>query len=112
MHEAFMLFESISNSRWFTKTALILFLNKMDLFRAKLTTNPIQKYFPDYDGPDEDERAASGYFRARFLELCRDEKKEVYTHFTNATDTNLLKITMASVQDMIIQRSLSNLYFA
>ncbi|KAH0557156.1 G-Protein alpha subunit [Trichoglossum hirsutum] len=84
----------------------------MDLFRDKLATSPIRKYFADYDGDERDERTACGYFKTKFLELCRDPKKEIYTHFTNATDTNLLKITMASVQDMIIQRSLNNLYFA
>ena len=70
-----MLFESISNSRWFTKTSLILFLNKMDLFRAKLATSPITKYFPDYEGDAEDAVEASRYFRDRFLELSRDPKK-------------------------------------
>jgi len=41
MNEALMLFESIVNSRWFTKSAMILFLNKMDLFREKLPRRPI-----------------------------------------------------------------------
>jgi G-protein alpha subunit len=75
MQEAFMLFESISNSRWFTKTSLILFLNKIDLFRAKLASSPITKYFPDYDGDPTDASEASRYFRDRFLELSRDPKK-------------------------------------
>ncbi|KAI9767182.1 MAG: G-Protein alpha subunit [Geoglossum umbratile] len=112
MQEAFMLFESISNSRWFTKTSLILFLNKMDLFRAKLESSPVTKYFPDYQGDPKDATEVSQYFRDRFLELSRDPRKEVYTHFTNATDTDLLGITMASVQNTIIQRSLNNMYFA
>ena len=30
-------------------------------------------------------------------------------HLTNATDTNLLKITMTSVQDMILQKNLETL---
>jgi guanine nucleotide-binding protein subunit alpha len=75
MQEALMLFGSISNSRWFTKTALILFLNKMDIFRAKLATSPVRKYFADYEGDERDERMTSGYFKGKFLELCRDPKK-------------------------------------
>ena len=31
-----MLFESLVNSEWFKRKAIILFLNKIDLFRAKL----------------------------------------------------------------------------
>lgn len=33
-------------------------------------------------------------------------QNQTYIHFTNATDTDLLKKTMASVQDMIVQRNL------
>lgn len=45
-----MLFDSICNSRWFADTAMILFLNKQDVFKERLPTSPIQPYFPDYEG--------------------------------------------------------------
>jgi guanine nucleotide-binding protein subunit alpha len=110
MNEALMLWESIANSHWFTKSALILFLNKMDLFREKLPKSPISDHgFTDYHGPKDDDEAASKYFLDKFRALNRNTEKEIYGHFTNATDTNLLKITMASVQDMIIQRNLKQL---
>src|SRR5438552_18761256 len=47
MQESILIFKSILNSRWFRKSALILFLNKMDLFKSKLEHSPIQRYFPD-----------------------------------------------------------------
>ncbi|RYC55606.1 hypothetical protein CHU98_g10606 [Xylaria longipes] len=110
MNEALMLWESIANSHWFAKSALILFLNKMDLFREKLVSSPITSYgFTDYRGPADDHKAASKYFMDKFKALNRNPEKEIYGHFTNATDTNLLKITMTSVQDMIIQRNLKQL---
>jgi len=110
MQEALMLFESIANSQWFTKSALILFLNKMDLFREKLAGSPIHQHgFQDYNGDPSDYKAASKYFMDKFRALNRNPAKEIYGHFTNATDTNLLKITMGSVQDMIIQRNLNQL---
>ncbi|KAK7436673.1 hypothetical protein CaCOL14_005770 [Colletotrichum acutatum] len=110
MNEALMLWESIANSHWFTKSALILFLNKMDLFKEKLPNNPITSHgFTDYHGPAEDWKSASKYFLDKFRALNRNTEKEIYGHFTNATDTNLLKITMGSVQDMIIQRNLKQL---
>ncbi len=34
MNEAAGLFESISNSRWFAQSSVILFLNKTDLFKG------------------------------------------------------------------------------
>jgi hypothetical protein len=36
MQEALTLFDSICNSRWFVKTSIILFLNKIDRFKEKL----------------------------------------------------------------------------
>ncbi|CAM1500975.1 Fc.00g101370.m01.CDS01 [Cosmosporella sp. VM-42] len=110
MNEALMLWESIANSHWFTKSALILFLNKMDLFKEKLPKSPITEHgFTDYHGPKDDWKQASKYFLDKFRALNRNTEKEIYGHFTNATDTNLLKITMSSVQDMIIQRNLKQL---
>ncbi|KJZ78737.1 Guanine nucleotide-binding protein alpha-2 subunit [Hirsutella minnesotensis 3608] len=110
MNEALMLWESIANSHWFTRSAMILFLNKMDLFKEKLPHSPIRKHgFTDYSGPDDDWKATSKYFLDKFRALSRNPEKEIYGHFTNATDTNLLKITMGSVQDMIIQRNLKQL---
>jgi guanine nucleotide-binding protein subunit alpha len=110
MQEALMLWESIANSQWFTRSALILFLNKMDLFKEKIVNNPITNHgFPDFQGDPTDWKTASKYFMDKFRGLNRNPQKEVYGHFTNATDTNLLKITMNSVQDMIIQRNLNQL---
>jgi guanine nucleotide-binding protein subunit alpha len=111
MHEALMLFESISNSKYFEKSALILFLNKIDLFREKIAggMSPISKVFPDYTGQANDIEAGMEFFANKFRNLVRQPKKEVYVHYTNATDTDLLKKTMASVQDMIVQRNLNAL---
>ena len=110
MNEALMLFESIVNSRWFARSAMILFLNKMDLFKAKLPRRPITDHgFTDYRGAPDDYKAASAYFLDKFRAQSRNPDKEIYGHFTNATDTNLIKITMVSVQDMIIQRNLKHL---
>ena len=111
MREAFGLFEAIANSRWFERSAMILFLNKIDLFREKIETGaaPIQNYFEDFRGDPYDVQAGMDYFADKFRSFVRQPGKETYIHFTNATDTDLLKKTMASVQDMIIQRNLNNL---
>jgi len=110
MQEALMLWESIANSHWFKNSALILFLNKMDLFKAKIATSPITKFgFSDFQGDTSSSQQTSKYFMDKFIALNRTPSREVYGHFTNATDTDLLKVTMSSVQDMIIQRNLQKL---
>ncbi|KAI9348452.1 guanine nucleotide binding protein, alpha subunit [Zopfochytrium polystomum] len=105
MQEALTLFDSICNSRWFVKTSIILFLNKIDLFKVKLPKSPMGKYFPDYAGGDSYE-AASDYILNRFVSLNQSDQKQVYTHFTCATDTSQIKFVMAAVNDIIIQTNL------
>lgn len=109
MQEALLLFESIMSLTWFKRSSIILFLNKMDLFKEKLPEKPVRDYFPDYTDAVDDYNAASKYFANKFRGLNRTEDREIYIHFTNATDTNLLKITMQSVQDTIIQTNLTTL---
>jgi guanine nucleotide-binding protein subunit alpha len=110
MQEALMLWESIVNSHWFRNSALILFLNKIDLFKEKIAYSRITKFgFSDFNGDANSWQQTSTYFMNKFVALNRSPLREVYCHFTNATDTSLLKITMISVQDMIIQRNLQRL---
>ncbi|KAI8321620.1 G-protein complex alpha subunit GpaA/FadA [Martensiomyces pterosporus] len=105
MQEALTLFDSICNSRWFVKTSIILFLNKMDIFRDKLPHSPMKSYFPDFDGGNDID-AASEYILKRFVSLNQSDAKQIYTHFTCATDTNQIKFVMAAVNDIIIQTNL------
>lgn len=83
----------------------------MDLFREKIESgqSPIVNTFPDFKGASTDVKAGQEFFAARFKSLIRNPKKETYVHYTNATDTDLLKKTMISVQDMIVQRNLNEL---
>lgn len=109
MHEAMMLFESLVNGEWFKRKPIILFLNKIDLFKKKLGISPISSHFPDYTNSDNDFDAAARFFADRFRGLNRVPDREIYVHYTNATDTTLLKATMDSVQDMVIQKNLHSL---
>lgn len=50
MDESLKLFEEICNSKWFLETAVILFLNKSDIFREKITKTDLSVCFPNYKG--------------------------------------------------------------
>ncbi|KAJ3016330.1 guanine nucleotide-binding protein subunit alpha [Thoreauomyces humboldtii] len=105
MQEALTLFDSICNSRWFVKTSIILFLNKIDLFQTKLPKSPMGQYFPDFTGGDDYDQACD-YMLNRFVSLNQSDQKQIYTHFTCATDTSQIKFVMAAVNDIIIQTNL------
>lgn len=102
MQESLNLFGSICNSPWFTRTSMILFLNKMDIFKERIQKSPINSHFPDFHGPEGDLEMAKTFFKNKFLRLNRSKTKEIYANYTNATDTGLLKIVMASVNDIIL----------
>ncbi|ORX61514.1 guanine nucleotide-binding protein subunit alpha [Hesseltinella vesiculosa] len=106
LQEALTLFDSICNSKWFVKTSIILFLNKIDLFAQKLNKSPLAHYFSDYMGGDSYEKACQ-FLLQRFVCLNkRPEIKQVYTHFTCATDTNQIKFVMAAVTEIITHDAL------
>lgn len=103
MQEALTLFDSICNSRWFVKTSIILFLNKIDLFAEKLPRSPLGDYFPDYMGGNNYDAACS-YLLQRFVSLNQSAAtKQIYAHYTCATDTQQIKFVLSAIQDILLQ---------
>ncbi|KIN08447.1 hypothetical protein OIDMADRAFT_109991 [Oidiodendron maius Zn] len=106
MMESLVLFDSVVNSRWFTRTSIILFLNKVDLFRQKLGRSPLSNYFPDYSGGNNINRA-SKYLLWRFNQVNRAHLN-LYPHLTQATDTSNIRLVFAAVKETILQNALKD----
>ncbi|MCJ1249507.1 Guanine nucleotide-binding protein alpha-2 subunit [Trapelia coarctata] len=105
MMESLVLFDSVVNSRWFMRTSIILFLNKVDLFKAKLGRSPLGNYFPDYSGGNDVNRAAK-YLLWRFNQVNRAHLN-LYPHLTQATDTSNIRLVFAAVKDTILHNALA-----
>lgn len=100
IQEALTLFDSICNSRWFLKTSIILFLNKIDLFKEKIRKVPLEDTFPSYrGGPDFD--AGCKFIADIFTRLNKSDKKSIYPHLTCGTDTTQIKFVMNAVNLII-----------
>ena len=54
----------------------------------------------------DDYDLASQYILQRFVNLNLSDTKQIYAHFTCATDTSQIKFVMAAVSDIIIQTNL------
>jgi hypothetical protein len=104
MVEALELFEEITNSEWFHKTSMILFLNKKDLFADKIKKVPLKNFFPLYTGSTYEE--ATEFIQEMFEEKNKQEK-DIYTHITCATDTSNIFTVFSYVKDIIIKKGLS-----
>ncbi|KAI5478481.1 G protein alpha subunit [Pseudohyphozyma bogoriensis] len=109
MEESLVLFESVVNSRWFINTSIILFLNKVDLFKEKLPRSPMNRYFPEYTGGDDVNKGAK-YILWRFTQVNR-AKLPIYPHLTCATDTGGIALVFQAVQESIFQNALKNADF-
>lgn len=112
MMESMKLFDSICNNKWFVDTSIILFLNKKDLFEEKIRHSALNICFPEYNGSNTYEDAAA-FIQLKFesLNRCRDQKgnlKEIYTHFTCATDTTNIQFVFDAVTDVIIKNNLKD----
>ncbi|XP_075258769.1 guanine nucleotide-binding protein G(i) subunit alpha-1-like [Convolutriloba macropyga] len=106
MHESMQLFESICNNKWFVTTSIILFLNKMDLFEAKIELSPLTKCYPEYAG-ENTYNEAGRYIQVKFENLNkRKQTKEIYPHFTCATDTTNIQFVFDAVTDVIVKKNL------
>ncbi|GAN11045.1 guanine nucleotide-binding protein subunit alpha-3 [Mucor ambiguus] len=104
MLESLALFESIVNSRWFIHSSIMLFLNKVDVFKAKIAGSPLENYFPDYGGGNDANKAAK-YILWRFLQ-CNRNKLNIYPHLTQATDTSNIRFVFAAVKETLLQNAL------
>lgn len=104
MLESLALFESIVNSRWFIHSSIMLFLNKVDVFKAKIGVSPLENYFPDYGGGSDANKAAK-YILWRFLQ-CNRNKLNIYPHLTQATDTSNIRFVFAAVKETLLQNAL------
>ncbi|KAL0480355.1 guanine nucleotide-binding protein G(i) subunit alpha [Acrasis kona] len=106
MMEALLLFDEICNSRWFCETSVILFLNKVDLFRDKIKTHDLRLLFKDYQGGNNFESAVD-YIKDQFVNKNRrKDSKQIFSHLTCATDTNQIQRVFDSIKDIILQRNL------
>jgi guanine nucleotide-binding protein G(i) subunit alpha len=104
MKESLALFDETINSKWFTDTSIILFLNKDDLFREKIKRSNLNVLFDDYDGGLDYEKA-SNFIRIKFEEKNKyKDTKKIYTNITCATDTDSLKKVFDNITDIITRK--------
>jgi GTPase SAR1 family protein len=106
MTEALNLFGEITNSRWFKNTAVLLFLNKSDLFREKIQHTPISVFFDDYAGDPHSFSMSALHIQTHFEARNRQSNREIYTHVTCATDTQNVEKVFTAAKDIVIKASL------
>lgn len=101
MEETLALFKEVANSSYFSpKSALILFLNKTDLFAQKIQRVKLSDYFPLFEGGTDYDKAIL-FLRMRFLELVANGKNP-YVHYTCAINKNNIEFVINSVRETLL----------
>jgi hypothetical protein len=108
MMEAITLFDEIINNRFFLNSAVILFLNKKDLFQEKIKkVDPkTVEVFKDFPGGLGDYELGVKYFLGKFLEMNRQPDKEIYHHVTCATDSQNVQVVFNACKDIILKQNI------
>jgi guanine nucleotide-binding protein G(i) subunit alpha len=102
--ESLALFESVINSRWFSRAPVILLLCNIGYFKEKLRSKPLGNYFPDYSG-GSDFNKASKYLLWRFNQINRS-RLNIYPHLCEPSDTSNVRLVWSVVQDTVLQNCL------
>jgi len=110
MLESLELFEEICNSKWFTKTAIIIFMNKADLFKEKIVKVDMNVLFDDYTG-GLDYKQGIDYIEKKFESLNRQKSKRLFIHVTTATDTENIKVVFEAAKEIILSQTLAKIGF-
>jgi len=108
LQESLKLFHEICTSKWFSQAAVILFLNKEDLFREKIRQGKsISTTFPDFPGPN-DYQTSIKYLSHQFtnvIDPLTNQPRLIHSHVTTATDTKNVQVVFAAVQDSLLNQS-------
>jgi GTPase SAR1 family protein len=107
LHEAIRVFDNICNNKYFESTAMILFLNKEDLFREKIKHIHLSVCFEEYHDENTFE-AASAYVKQRFLDVNKGQKM-IFPHLTNATDTRNIQRVFEACRIVVLKGNLDKL---
>lgn len=139
LKESLEIFENIYWGRYLRQAGMIVFLNKQDILQRKIENGKrIDKYFPDYKtykptakegNPGSEYEKAKFFMRQKLIDITKKkpdpellyvagftmeqeiEDRDIYVHFTVATDTNNIKKVFDSIHDIILKQNLSSAVF-
>ncbi|XP_069687114.1 guanine nucleotide-binding protein subunit alpha-11-like isoform X5 [Periplaneta americana] len=86
--ESMELFQMTVVNPWFRRSSFVLFLNKTDVLKEKISYSDLAVHFPDFKGPTQDADAAQRFIQDMFHCMNPDRQKVVYTYHTCATGKN------------------------
>ncbi|KAI0711310.1 G-protein alpha subunit [Earliella scabrosa] len=113
LEDSVLLWKSICSNPLLGKTNLILFLNKIDIFAAKLKAGiRFGQYIISYGNRPNDYDSTSAYMRRKFGQIHKEyspQARKFYCHFTAVTNTKTTSEVLVNIQEMIIMSNLKSI---
>ncbi|KAF8633887.1 hypothetical protein AX15_001192 [Amanita polypyramis BW_CC] len=127
LEDSVNLWKSLVSNKLLKDTNLILFLNKIDILKAKLNAGvKMADFVVSYGDRPNDYEHVSAYLRRKFgtdhllipyrsfiltslaniLSQHSSRERMFYCHFTTVTDTESTKIVLHSLKDMLLRQNL------
>ena len=105
--ESLDLFEEHMNVA-FKDIPIMLFLNKTDVFKKKLTDGKttLQQFFPDYEGGSDFDKA-SKFIEQKFMAKLKENKDRVHVHYTCATNADNIRQVFDEVKNFVLKSGVS-----
>ncbi|XP_023327460.1 guanine nucleotide-binding protein G(q) subunit alpha isoform X2 [Eurytemora carolleeae] len=110
LDESLYLYITILSNPWLQSGAMILFLNKKDIFQDKIRLFPLKKTFPDYNGLPGDHIEAREFIADKFTQAGNRFRPEIYSHITCATDAENVKFVFAAVKHRILSKIMEEMF--
>lgn len=104
LKESLNLFDIACNRRYPDKP-IILFLNKVDLFKEKIRDVDLSVCFPQYKGGCNYDNALD-YIKTKFKLIRKDKAKEIYVYETTATDSSNMEKIIGAMMDIVEKENL------
>ena len=82
MQESLSLFTEVVKNPLFRNTPIFVFLNKKDLFEEMIPKHPLNKCFPDYEGPLGEVQPALQFIEKKYRSIMEEHLpgKPIYVH--------------------------------
>jgi len=109
--ESIEVFRAIQNNHCLSHATFILFLNKFDVFKEKISSINLIDHFENFpEGFNQDENFGLNFLKELFLNANLDRSgrpvRQIYSHKTTATDSEIMRFVFESVKDTILMLNL------
>lgn len=103
MLESMDLFSETINGNYFKDKPIIVFLNKMDVFKTKMAVKDLSCTFPEYTGGSDVEKGIE-FLKQQYRDHDKSKKERLHFFVTQATSKESVKNTFEEVKDFLVQQ--------